>query len=250
MTRRCVWRCVHVRRLDFSRITFRITRPGVNVTERSEPTGLFRFAFIRLLVYRRRIPKFNNNLGQVVPNGYLINQSTEKSWELGAEVFDTTLDAATKLPSCSHDIMYLLTSKLAVSRFATARVGSSNRPDFAGHKNRGGARRSHFCGSAQALRSDIDRNSVPRNCTRWPTPRAAWPMKKRDSPGARRAIILTQVRSASAGWKLFGPGGPGTLPSQGSHRPVRAGITAYGSSHHGFAACLRVERTVRTGASG
>ena len=48
----------------------------------------------------------------------------------------------------SHDIMYLLTCELAVSRFATARVGSPNRPDFAGHKNRGGARRSHFCGSA------------------------------------------------------------------------------------------------------
>ena len=43
----------------------------------------------------------------------------------------------------SHDIMYLLTSKLAVSRFATARVGSPNRPDFAGHKNRGGAREWH-----------------------------------------------------------------------------------------------------------
>ena len=62
----------------------------------------------------------------------------------------------------SHDIMYLLTCELAVSRFATARVGSPNRPDFAGHKNRGGARRSHFCGSAWALRSDIDRSFEPR----------------------------------------------------------------------------------------
>jgi hypothetical protein len=81
---------------------------------------------------------------------------------VGAEVFDTTPDPATELPACSHDIMCLLTCKLAVSRFATARVGSPNRPDFAGHKNRGGARRSHFCGSAWALRSDIDRNFVQR----------------------------------------------------------------------------------------
>ena len=35
-----------------------------------------------------------------------------------------------------------------------------------------------------------------------------------------------------------GPGGPGSLPTQGSHRPVRARIRAYGSSDHGFAACL------------
>ncbi len=32
-----------------------------------------------------------------------------------------------------------------------------------------------------------------------------------------------------------GPGGPGSLPSRGSHRPVRAGITAYGSSIDRFA---------------
>ena len=44
--------------------------------------------------------------------------------------------------------------------------------------------------------------------------------------------------------------GPGRLPAPGSHRPVRAHISAYGSSHHGFAACRRVERTVRTVASG
>ena len=30
---------------------------------------------------------------------------------------------------------------------------------------------------------------------RWPTPRATWPMKKRVSPGARRAIILIHARS-------------------------------------------------------
>ncbi len=105
----------------------------------------------------------------------------------------------------SHDIMYLLTCELAVSRFATARVGSPNRPDFAGHKNRGGARRSHFCGSAQALRSDIDRSFQPRaNLRRWPTPGAAWPMKKRVSPGARRAIILIHARSISRLETAFG----------------------------------------------
>ena len=32
-----------------------------------------------------------------------------------------------------------------------------------------------------------------------------------------------------------GPGGPGSLPTRGSHRPVRARIRAYGSSDHGFA---------------
>src|SRR4051794_32971604 len=30
----------------------------------------------------------------------------------------------------------------------------------------------------------------------------------------------------------LGPGGPGSLPTQGSHRPVRARIRAYGSSDH------------------
>ncbi len=36
--------------------------------------------------------------------------------------------------------------------------------------------------------------------------------------------------------KRLGPGGPGWFPSRGSHRPVRAQISAYGSSNHGFAA--------------
>jgi hypothetical protein len=36
----------------------------------------------------------------------------------------------------------------------------------------------------------------------------------------------------------FGLGGPGSLPTQGSHGPVRARIRAYGSSDHGFAACV------------
>ena len=35
--------------------------------------------------------------------------------------------------------------------------------------------------------------------------------------------------------KQNGPGGPGRLPAQGSHRSVRAHIRAYGSSEHGFA---------------
>ncbi len=34
-----------------------------------------------------------------------------------------------------------------------------------------------------------------------------------------------------------GPGRLGSLPTRGSHRPVRARIRAYGSSDHGFAAC-------------
>ena len=38
---------------------------------------------------------------------------------VGAEVFDTTPDPATELPTCSHDIMYLLTCKPAASRSAT-----------------------------------------------------------------------------------------------------------------------------------
>jgi len=37
------------RQAPIFRPTFRITRPGVNVAERSEPAGLFRLAFIRLL---------------------------------------------------------------------------------------------------------------------------------------------------------------------------------------------------------
>ncbi len=39
-------------------------------------------------------------------------------------------------------------------------VGCPNRPDFARHKNCGGARRSHSCGSAWALRSAIDLSFV------------------------------------------------------------------------------------------
>ena len=39
----------------------------------------------------------------------------------------------------------------------------------------------------------------------------------------------------SARQKCFGPGGPGQLSAQGSHRPVRAHIRAYGSPTNGFA---------------
>jgi hypothetical protein len=57
-----------------------------------------------------------------------------------------------------------------------------------------------------------------------------------------RKVPMKGFRSASyisssfpkLSWRK--PGGPGTLPSQGSHRPVRARIRAYGSSNHGFAA--------------
>ena len=41
--------------------------------------------------------------------------------------------------------------------------------------------------------------------------------------------------SSRAGRKRVGPGGPGRLPTQGSHRPVRAHIRAYGSSTDRFA---------------
>ena len=43
-----------------------------------------------------------------------------------------------------------------------------------------------------------------RNLHRWPTPGAAWPMKKRVSPGARRAIILIHARSISRLETAFG----------------------------------------------
>ena len=40
------------------------------------------------------------------------------------------------------------------------------------------------------------------------------------------------------------PGDPGRLPAPGSHRPVRAHISAYGSSEHSFATC-DILRTAR-----
>jgi hypothetical protein len=46
------------------------------------------------------------------------------------------------------------------------------------------------------------------------------------------------------------PGGPGRLPTQGSHRPVRAYINAYGSSNHGLAARAYTEWTTLAGGSG
>jgi len=41
-----------------------------------------------------------------------------------------------------------------------------------------------------------------------------------------------------------------TASCRTSHGPVRARIRAYGSSAHGFAARVKLERKVRTGASG
>jgi hypothetical protein len=70
-------------------------------------------------------------------------------------------------------------------------------------------------------------------------------------PGAGQALLdgLSTRRVPMKGFKLTScslssfpklawrkPGGPGRLPAQGSHRPVRARIRAYGSSNHGFAA--------------
>ena len=42
---------------------------------------------------------------------------------LGTVVFDTVPDPAVELSACSHAIMFILTCRLAVSRFATKRVG-------------------------------------------------------------------------------------------------------------------------------
>jgi len=41
----------HLARCEVCRITFRITGPGVDVNERSEPARLFRLRFIRLLSF-------------------------------------------------------------------------------------------------------------------------------------------------------------------------------------------------------
>ena len=63
---------------------------------------------------------------------------------------------------------------------------------------------------------------------------------------AELKAVLKDLR-ASGG---IGPGRRGSLPTHGSHRPVRAHINAYGSSNHGFTARRKIEREVRTGASG
>ena len=47
-----------------------------------------------------------------------------------------------------------------------------------------------------------------------------------------------------------GLGDPGRLPAPGSHRPVRAHISAYGSSGHGFAAFRHTEWTAIAGGRG
>jgi hypothetical protein len=54
---------------------------------------------------------------------------------------------------------------------------------------------------------------------------SAWKARFDPSDGRRRN------RSRDNGFCL---GGPGWLPTLGSHRPVRARISAYGSSSHGF----------------
>jgi hypothetical protein len=56
----------------------------------------------------------------------------------------------------------------------------------------------------------------------------------------REVSIWTEI-CPKAGCKataltVIGPGGPGALLPQGSHRPVRARFSAYGSSDQGFAA--------------
>jgi len=87
---------------------------------------------------------------------------------VGAEVYDTIPDPATELPGCSHGIRYLLTCKHAVGRFATVRVGWPNGPDFAGHKNRGGAVEPilRFClGTSVRHRPQF---RTARNLRRWP----------------------------------------------------------------------------------
>ena len=45
--------------------TFRITRPGVDVAERSEPAGLFRLAFIRLFCGHQGCPCPTDLLGSI-----------------------------------------------------------------------------------------------------------------------------------------------------------------------------------------
>ena len=80
------------------------------------------------------------------------------------------------------------------------------------------------------------------------------PSHKINQKTAQRSVlicvgfIVNAVSTESLSYS--GPGGPRVLPPQGSHRPVRARISAYGSSNHGFAARLKIERTVRTGARG
>lgn len=61
---------------------------------------------------------------------------------------------------------------------------------------------------------------------------------------------LMRLQIDSSGRQVPVPGGPGRLPAQGSHRPVRARIRAYGSSNHGFAAWAYTEWTTRTAGSG
>ncbi len=71
----------------------------------------------------------------------------------------------------SHDIMYLLTCELAVSRFATIPSVPQIGQTLADIRT-AVAHGYHFCGSAWALRSDIDRSFQPRaNLHRWPTPK-------------------------------------------------------------------------------
>jgi CheY-like chemotaxis protein len=63
---------------------------------------------------------------------------------------------------------------------------------------------------------------------------------------ARQAMGVEEVLKNNSVW----PGGPGRLPTRGSHRPARAHISACGSSDHGLAARAYTEWTTFVSGSG